>query len=109
MAEFDPFGIFGQFLEEDPLGRRAAFFGQPGVQGGGFNQQRFFGNLFPQVENRFLGQLGSQILGGGEPTAQFTDFLGQQNFGREFLRAPTFQTGRQKQGLVSPTRFLFQR
>ncbi len=115
---FNPENPFLRFLESD-IGRRSAFFAQPGVGGGGgFGRERFFQNLFPQIENRFLGQLGQQTLGGGAPTLTFTDFLGQGaggaggtggfNANREFLRAPNFQTGRQTQGLVSPTRFLFQ-
>ena len=105
MQNFD--NPFLRFLEEDELGRRANFFGQPGVGGGGQQRQQFFGNLFPNVQNRFLGALGRQIQGGGSPTLSFTDFL-QNNFDprRELLKAPSFQTGQGTSGLVSPGRFL---
>ena len=105
MQNFD--NPFLRFLEEDPIGRRAALFAQPGVSGGGYSRQNFFGNLFPQVENRFLGALGQQIQGGGAPTLQFQDFL-QNNFNprAELLKAPAYQTGQGISGLVSPARFL---
>jgi hypothetical protein len=98
---------FLRFLEEDPLGRRAALFGQPGVSGGGYQRQNFFANLFPQVENRFLGALGQQIQSGQAPTLSFTDFL-QNNFNprAELLKAPAYQSGQGTSGLVSPARFL---
>ena len=105
MQNFD--NPFLRFLEEDPLGRRAALFAQPGVSGGGYQSQHFFANLFPQVENRFLGALGQQIQSGQAPTLSFTDFL-QNNFNprAELLKAPAYQTGQGTSGLVSPARFL---
>ena len=104
MQNFD--NPFTRFLEEDPLGRRAALFAQPGVSGGGLPRQQFFGNLFPQIENRFLGALGQQIQGGQAPTLSFTDFLKNFNPRAELLKAPSFQTGQGTSGLVSPARFL---
>ena len=97
---------FLDFLETDQ-GRRAAFFGAtPGFNQGGSRQQ-FFTNLFPQVENRFLGALGQQIQSGQAPTLSFTDFL-QNNFNprAELMKSPTYQSGQGTSGLVSPARFL---
>lgn len=108
---------FLDFLEETETGRRASFFANVGnfnqqqpFSGLGFQGQQFAANLFPQVQNRFLGALGNQINTGQQPNLRFTDFLRNNfDFRREFLRAPTFQTGRSTSGLVSPARFLFNR
>ena len=94
---------FEDFLETDQ-GRRAAFFG--GIPDFTGARQQFFTNLFPQVENRFLGALGQQIQGGGAPTLRFQDFLKNFNPRAELLKAPSFQTGQGTSGLVSPARFL---
>ena len=105
MQNFD--NPFLRFLEEDPLGRRAALFAQPGVSGGGYQRQNFFANLFPQVENRFLGALGQQIQSGQAPTLRFQDFI-SDNFNprAELMKSPTYQSGQGTSGLVSPARFL---
>jgi len=105
MQNFD--NPFLRFLEEDPIGRRAALFAQPGVSGGGYSRQNFFGNLFPQVENRFLGALGQQIQSGQAPNLRFQDFI-SDNFNprAELMKSPTYQSGQGTSGLVSPARFL---
>lgn len=91
-------------------GRRALFFGRFQQQVGSqpsFGQERFAGDFFSTFQNRFLGQGGKEILGGGAPTQTFVEALMNNfNFGREFRRAPTSQTGRGTSPFVSPGRFL---
>jgi len=98
---------FLDFLEQTDQGRRAAFFGGIPNYGQSASQQQFFTNLFPQIENRFLGALGRQIQSDQAPTLQFQDFL-QNNFNprAELMKSPTYQSGQGTSGLVSPARFL---
>lgn len=97
--------IFDDFLEQDELGRRAAF--QSRIpQNFGLNQQEALGSLFQPTFSRFLGALGRQIQGGQTPNLRFTDFL-NENFNpqRELLRFPG-QVGPQ---LTRAPRFSFGR
>tara|TARA_Y100000310_G_C20625942_1_gene785880 strand:- start:117 stop:434 length:318 start_codon:yes stop_codon:yes gene_type:complete len=97
---------FLRLLEEEPIGQRALFFGNV-PQNLTFGQQRFAQNLFDPTLNRYLGTLGRQVIGGGAPTNTFADYLRNSfDFGREFRRAPTSQTGLGASSFVSPGRFL---
>ena len=102
-----PRNAFLEFLESAGLGQQAAFFGMlPENLTRG--QESFAQSLFPRTQNRFAGALGRQILGGEDPTLTFTDFLRNNlNFGQEFRRAPTSQSGLGRGGLTSQARFLF--
>ena len=97
---------FWQGWLEDTEGRRAGYQSLFGNMP--FNQRQFFTNLFPQIENQYLGALGKQVTGGGAPTLKWMDWL-PQNFRpqQELLRAPTYQTGLGTQSFLSPTRFLY--
>ena len=118
MATGDFVDVFGGLFEESDLGRRATFetllsqLTPPRVAGLApaspvteFNRQAF-SNRFGSTFNRFLGQLGQQVLKGDEPMS-FAEYL-QNNFsGRSMRRAPARETGRTTSNLVSPTRFLY--
>jgi len=106
LGHLDADNPFLRFLEQEPIGQRALFFGNT-PQNPTFGQQRFAENAFQPTLNRFLGTLGQQVIGGGAPTKTFADFLSNKfDFGREFRRAPTAQTGLGKSSFVSPGRFL---
>jgi hypothetical protein len=95
-----------RFLEQEPFGQRALFFGNV-PQGLTFGQERFAESRVDPTFNRYLGTLGRQVIGGGAPTNTFADFLKNKfDFGREFRRAPTAQTGLGASRFVSPGRFL---
>lgn len=51
------------------------------------NMRRYFQNQFSNIQNQYMGALGSQIRSGGDPTLQFTDFLSkfpwEQQYGQE--------------------------
>lgn len=105
MNWFDP-----SLLEETDLGRRSLYqsfipqqFGRTG------QQQDVFAGMFPRVFNNYLGQLGQSVRSGGAPSLSFTDFLNQQDFGRQILRAPVQETGRGIAHLAGPARWLFNR
>ena len=102
-----PNNPFLDFLEDTELGRRAAFFGSIPNFGAPSSRSQFFGNLYPQIENRFLGALGRQVQGGQAPDLRFQDFI-SNNFNprAELLKAPAYQSGQGTSGLVSPARFL---
>jgi len=75
----DPFGIsdfWRKSLAEEGSPQRAAYFGYQDQQRSP-NQKRFFQNQFSNVQNQYMGQLGQQIMGGGAPDLNFTDFLSQ--------------------------------
>jgi len=75
----NPFGIddfWLKQLEYEGAPQRAAYFGYQNQQRSP-NQKRFFQNQFANVQNQYLGRLGQQIMGGGEPNLNFTDFLQQ--------------------------------
>lgn len=94
--------FFGDVFETDPLGQRALFesFAPPSLNP---LQQSQFSSLFTPTLNRYLGILGSQVRAGGQPSQTLTDYLTEQDFGRQFRRfTPPSQSG-----LVSPTRFFF--
>ena len=96
--------IFQDFLEEEP---DIPFFGQLFSQQGGRdqftpNQQAAFRNQRQQFTDRFLAQIFDQIQGGQLPTARFTDFIGDFDFGREFNQ----QFGPQTAQFAPRTRFL---
>jgi hypothetical protein len=100
-----PFGdnMFLDFLEEQPN----VAFQASRPQGGSPASQRFFQNQFENIHNRFLGQLGQQILGGEPPTARFTDFLQDFDFGGFAASQSPFMRGEQQQRFAPSTRFLF--
>ena len=95
---------FAGFLEEEP---RAAFFGTLGQQGmlDTASRRRQAQDIYSGAMAEFYGKLGEQILGGGAPTLNFSDFLQDYPFTERFA-----QLGRQysQQGRFNPrTRFLY--
>ena len=95
---------FAGFLEEEP---RAAFFGTLGQKGlmSSPNRRKQDEDIYSGAMTEFYGKLGEQILGGGEPTMTFTDFLQDFPFTDRFA-----QLGRQysQQSRYRPsTRFLY--
>ena len=98
--------IWQDFFNTDETGQKTAFFGQLPQNLSG-SQQRFAQNLFQPTFNRYLGKLGQQIMGGGNPTRSFTDFLTEDfNVQKELLRSPesTFSQG---SSIRSPARYFF--
>ena len=118
MPAGDFVAVFGTLFDESDLGRRATFetmlsrlsppreAGQmPASPVTQFNRQAF-SNRFGSTFNRFMGQLGQQVLQGEEPMS-FAEYL-QNNFTlRDIRRTPGRETGRTSSNLVSPTRFLY--
>lgn len=98
--------IFDDFLEQDELGRRAAFQSRiPDTLG--FTQQEVLSSLFQPTFSRYLGALGRQIQGGQPPNLRFTDYLNQGfNPQRELLRFPSASLSPQ---LTRSPRFVFDR
>lgn len=64
------------FLEEQP-NWRTAYFGYQPQFGRSPNQKQYFQNQFADVQNKFMGLQGQQIMGGGVPDLSFVDFLSQ--------------------------------
>ena len=99
---------FADILEEEP---RTAFFSRTAPFGTSPIRRRFTENLFPQVFNRFLGALGTQIRGGETPTLRFEEFLSDPrsfNLEREFFQQPRARRTGFAPPLAPRTRFLTQ-
>ena len=97
--------LFLDFLEEEP---RVAFNAIAPTSTGSPASQRFFQNQFQTIHDRFLGQLGQQILGGQDPTARFVPFLQKFDFNQFAAATPPWLRGVQNQRFQPNTRFLFQ-
>jgi hypothetical protein len=90
-------------LEGDETGRRSLFESfRPGFANTSSQQQTFSG-MFPNIFNQFLGQLGQQVRAGQPPALSYTDFLNQQDFGRQFRRNAAGSSS----PLTSTARWLF--
>ena len=80
-----------QILDDwsSPLNRQTAFYGSL-PQNLNRSQSQFASGLFEPTFNRFLGQLGQNLLTGqGQEPMGWTDFLNKDfNFQREMLRSP---------------------
>lgn len=86
--------LWRDWLEEDPLGQRAAYFSFSPQFGQSPVQRRYYENAFPRIRDEWLGQLGRQARGGEVPTARFTDYLGAFKFPRsESLQTKGGQMG----------------
>ena len=85
-----PFGFGEQvgkeWLEEDPMGRRAAFFSFVNQQRQ--PQRRHFQNQFQDIQDMYLGQLGQTIRGGGIPEQTFGGFLEAFPFSERYRSLP---------------------
>ena len=95
---------FAGFLEEEP---RAAFFGTLGQKGmlGTSGRRKQAQDIYSGAMTEFYGKLGEQILGGGEPTMTFSNFLEDFPFTDRFA-----QLGRQysqQSRYKPPTRYLY--
>jgi hypothetical protein len=67
----------------------------------------FISNLFPSIENEFIGATG-RAISQGQQAPTFTDFLNNDfNLQRRIRRAPSQQVGSSISRLTSPARFLF--
>ena len=78
----------GGFIDDllgSETGQRANFFSRVNELGGRNTAiGRFNFDRFQDFQDRFLGQLGSQLREGQEPTKKFGDFLEDFDFQREF-------------------------
>ena len=76
VMKWDPdSSIWGDFLELDPLGRRANYFSRQDQFGKSPNQRKWFEDQFQNVQDKYLGSLGSAIRGGGSPTQSLSSYL----------------------------------
>jgi len=98
-------GFFPDFLNEVP---ESAFFSRIGQFSDSPRRQNFFQNQFPNVENQFIGAIGSQFRTGQAPSLKFDDFLNDFDFDRLFRDQSRFQRGRTSNLFNPSTRFLFQ-
>ena len=84
---------FMDYLEEPGEGRFAAYSSHLDDQGFGNNKRRQLRKMFSDVQSQFLGQLGSQIRGGKDPTLRFNNFLEGLDFNRLYHSTSPFERG----------------
>lgn len=84
---------FAGFLEDVPESAYFSFANQWRTP----NMRRYFQNQFSNIQNQYMGALGSQIRGGGEPTLGFADFLSQLPWEQQYRQ--------QNPGAFSSSRF----
>jgi len=104
MPFFGDDNAFMGFLDENPNIAYQSFAPDFGVRSP--NQQRFFQNSFQSIHDQFLGRLGNQIRQGQAPTANFTDFLGNFDFGGFSAAQSPWMRGQQTQRFAPTTRWL---
>ncbi len=81
-------------LEESDLGLQQLFQSFLPTSANPF-QRNYFSGLFQPTFQQYLGQLGSQVRQGQDPTLTFTNFLTNQfNPGRALLRMSGAESGR---------------
>jgi hypothetical protein len=97
---------FASFLEDPDVGHRASFFSRPETRGTR-GRRRFFANLFPDIQNQFLGALGAQIRAGQQPTQTFENLLGGLDFNRLFAGAAPSERGQFSRQFAPSTRTIF--
>ena len=56
-------------------------------------QRQHFGGQQGNIYNRYLGGLGQQVMGGGNPTQTFENFLGGFPWLKEFNMLPRWKRG----------------
>jgi len=93
------------FLEEEP---EIAYFGHQDQFGGRPAQNQYYQGAYQDVYNQYRGQLGSQALGGQDPTTLWTDFLSDFNFRDQFNQLSPSRRGEteSRRSLVSPLQWL---
>lgn len=79
------------FLEDNPQALYTAMLNQ---RGGSNNFLNYWNKNFSNVQDKYMGSLGTQILGGQSPTTTFKDWLENQfNFGTEWNRMAPWARG----------------
>ncbi len=101
-------GFFDDLLGTD-TGQRANFFSRINELGGrGTAIGRFNFDRFQDFQDQFLGQLGSQLRQGEEPTKKFGDFLENFDFQNQFRSfAPSLRGQGGTARFRPPTSFQF--
>jgi hypothetical protein len=83
---------WGGFLEDNPDILYGGFLNNAS-QGQGRNFWDYWQSQFGNQYNKYLGQLGSTALGGNAPTMNFSDYLGNFNFGKQWGNLSPGQRG----------------
>ncbi len=97
---------FMSFLNEPGEGYQSAYNAyQPSW--GSPRQQKYYQGQFADVQNEYLGKLGQQIMGGGAPTLNFTDFLSQMPWTQRYAQLPPSMRGFNASQFSPFTRRLF--
>lgn len=95
-------------LEGDPTGRRSLYESYRPDFARTPAQRDVFTSMFDRIMNDFLGTLGSEVRSGPQvPVTSFTDYLNQQDFGRQLRRNQRFN--RPSSPLTSAARFIYNR
>ena len=108
---FGPDNPWWEGFETDPLGQRANYFRFAGQQRSP-NQKKWFESQFQDVQDKYLGLLGQQVTGGGQPSQTWTGFL-DEYFGQgggaqqDYSSLTPRQRGAQQGRFAPPARYMF--
>ena len=90
--------MFLPFLEEQPNILYQAMKPQQGSR----SFMDYWKSAYPDVWNQYLGKLGGQALGGQDPTLQFSDFMSQYPWLKNWLSMSPQARGGTRQSNYSP-------
>jgi hypothetical protein len=91
---------WNQWLNETP---QAGYFSWAGGLKGTPAMNRYYGNEYGNMYNRYMGTLGSQVQSGQAPTTSFVDWLKQFNATQNYQNQPNYMRG-MNYGAFSPSR-----
>ena len=82
-----------EWLEEEPQAMYRGMLGGIGGRGRGQNFLDYWKSQYGNIYGDYMGRVGRQVLGGGDPTLSFYDFLNQFDFGQEWAKMAPWARG----------------
>ena len=93
---------FSGYLEAEPSSAYYSYSGEFGGPGKSPKQAGYYQNSFTDIYNDYLGQLGSQVRGGGVPTNQWNDYLGDFDWDTWYRQHQTYEQRNPNRSSFSP-------
>ena len=72
---FGPDSLWWDYLESDPVGRRANYFSYEDQFANTPNKKKWFQQQFQNVQDKYQGTVGKTVLDGGDPSLTATKYL----------------------------------
>lgn len=107
MNNNNSYSPFSEFLDYQP---QAAYYSSPKGKSfgqGSPNKKRHYQDSFQDYYNQYLGELGTQLRSGQDPTMRFQDYLANDPFTERYTAMTPQSRGEYSQQYNPRTRFLF--